>query len=70
MKLAEALNERKAMQERLGRLRVRLAANARVQEGDTPAERPEAAPGGRMSYGGFLMAIWGRRALIRGGARA
>jgi hypothetical protein len=42
MKLAEALNERKAMQERLGRLRGRLVANARVQEGDAPAERPEA----------------------------
>jgi hypothetical protein len=42
MKLAEALNERKAMQERLARLRARLAANARVQEGDAPAERPEA----------------------------
>ena len=42
MKLAEALTERKAMQERLARLRARLVANARVQEGDAPAERPEA----------------------------
>lgn len=41
MKLAEALTERKAMQERLGRLRTRLVANARVQEGDAPAEPPE-----------------------------
>lgn len=41
MKLAEALNERKAMQERLARLRARMVANARVQEGDAPAERPE-----------------------------
>ena len=32
MKLAEALTERKAMQERLARLRARLVANARVQE--------------------------------------
>jgi hypothetical protein len=42
MKLAEALTERKAMQERLARLRARVVANARVQEGDQPAERPEA----------------------------
>jgi hypothetical protein len=42
MKLAEALTERKAMQERLARLRMRLVANARVQEGDAPAERPDA----------------------------
>jgi hypothetical protein len=41
MKLAEALTERKALQERLARLRARLVANARVQEGDVPAEQPE-----------------------------
>jgi hypothetical protein len=40
MKLAEALTERKALQEKLARLRARLTANARVQEGDEPAERP------------------------------
>lgn len=39
-KLAEALVERKALQERLGRLHTRLAASAKVQEGDTPAEEP------------------------------
>lgn len=40
MKLAEALTERKALQEKITRLRARLAANARVQDGDQPAERP------------------------------
>lgn len=37
MKLAEALTERKALQEKVARLRVRLTANARVQEGDAAA---------------------------------
>ena len=41
-KLAEALVERKALQERLTRLHARLAASARVQEGDRPAEQPGA----------------------------
>jgi hypothetical protein len=41
-KLAEALVERKALQERLTRLHARLAASARVQEGDSPAEQPGA----------------------------
>ncbi len=41
-KLAEALVERKALQERLARLQVRLAANAKVQEGETPDEPPTA----------------------------
>ena len=41
MKLAEALTERKTLMEKLARLRARLAANARVQEGDEPAEKPE-----------------------------
>jgi hypothetical protein len=41
-KLAEALVERKALQERLTRLQGRLAASARVQEGDKPAEQPGA----------------------------
>jgi hypothetical protein len=40
MKLAEALNERKSLKEKVDRLRQRLAANARVQEGDAPAEAP------------------------------
>ncbi len=40
MKLAEALIERKALKEKLDRLRQRLAENARVQEGDTPSENP------------------------------
>jgi hypothetical protein len=39
-KLAEALVERKGLQERLGRLQTRLAASAKVQEGDVPAEQP------------------------------
>ena len=41
-KLAEALVQRKGLQERLNRLHVRLAANARVQEGDSPDEPPAA----------------------------
>ncbi len=40
MKLAEALIERKALKEKLDRLRHRLAENARVQEGDAPSEHP------------------------------
>ncbi len=39
-KLAEALVERKSLQERLTRLHVRLAANAKTQEGETPDEMP------------------------------
>ena len=39
-KLAEALVERKGLQERLARLHTRLAASAKVQEGDNPAEQP------------------------------
>src|SRR5260221_2734756 len=39
-KLAEALVERKALQERLTRLQGRLAANAKVQEGEAPDEPP------------------------------
>jgi len=41
MKLAEALVERKALKDRLDRLRRRLQANAKVQEGDQPSEAPE-----------------------------
>lgn len=40
MKLAEALIERKAIKEKLGRLRERLTQNALVQEGETPQEDP------------------------------
>ncbi len=39
-KLAEALVERKGLQQKLGRLQARLAASAKVQEGETPAENP------------------------------
>lgn len=42
MKLAEALNERKELQNRLDRLHERLTANVRVQEGDAPSESPDA----------------------------
>lgn len=42
MKLAEALGERKALQEQVSDLSTRLRANALVQEGDTPSELPEA----------------------------
>ena len=40
MKLAEALIMRADLQTRLEQLRQRLAANARVQEGESPAEDP------------------------------
>lgn len=42
MKLAEALIERKALKEKITRLRERLAQNAQVQEGETPQEEPRA----------------------------
>lgn len=42
MTLAEALVERKGLKDRLDSLKQRLAVNARVQEGDTPTETPEA----------------------------
>lgn len=45
MKLAEALIERKAIKDRLTRLRERLVENAKVQEGDTPQEDPRALLG-------------------------
>jgi hypothetical protein len=41
MKLAEALIRRKALKENLEQLASRLKRVARVQEGDTPAERPQ-----------------------------
>ena len=42
MKLAEALNERKALSHQVGEVTGRLRANALVQEGDTPTEQPQA----------------------------
>ena len=42
MKLAEALALRADRQRYLAQLKSRLLANAKVQEGDTPAEDPEA----------------------------
>jgi hypothetical protein len=42
MKLAEALAERKALATRVSELSARMRANALVQEGDAPAEQPEA----------------------------
>jgi len=41
MKLAEALNQRADLQKRIAQLRERLSNNVKVQEGDTPAEKPE-----------------------------
>lgn len=41
MKLAEALNERAALKKRIAQLSSRLLDNAKVQEGDQPAEDPE-----------------------------
>ncbi|MBR3901304.1 MAG: DIP1984 family protein [Ruminococcus sp.] len=40
MKLATALSERASFQVRLNELQIRLNANAKVQEGDVPAENP------------------------------
>ncbi len=40
MQLAEALIERKALKDKLARLRERLVENAKVQEGDAPQEEP------------------------------
>jgi hypothetical protein len=40
-KLAEALVERKGLQEKLNRLFVRIAANVKVQEGEPPDESPD-----------------------------
>lgn len=40
MKLAEALNLRADLQVRINNLRTRLSINARVQEGEKPAEDP------------------------------
>ena len=42
MKLAQALAERADLQKRVAQLRARLLRNARVQEGEEPAEQPEA----------------------------
>ncbi len=42
MKLAEALSERSDIRTRISVLQSRLAANARVQEGERPAEDPKA----------------------------
>ena len=42
MKLAEALLERSDLQKRLSLLESRLCHNARVQEGESPAEDPKA----------------------------
>ena len=41
MKLATALSERADIQRRISELAVRLNNNAKVQEGDEPAEKPE-----------------------------
>lgn len=41
MKLAEALIRRKALKENIDHLKLRLAKAAKVQEGDTPAERAQ-----------------------------
>jgi hypothetical protein len=40
MKLAEALAQRADYQKRIEQLKARLLRNAKVQEGDTPAENP------------------------------
>lgn len=41
MKLAEALNQRADLQKRVAQIKDRLFNNAKVQEGDKPAESPE-----------------------------
>ena len=42
MKLAEALNLRADTQTRVAQLKERLLSNVKVQEGDEPAEAPQA----------------------------
>lgn len=42
IRLANALSQRSDLQGRLDALRVRLEQNSKVQEGDTPAEDPQA----------------------------
>ena len=42
MKLANALSERGDLQSRLSELQIRLNNNSKVQEGEAPAEQPEA----------------------------
>jgi hypothetical protein len=42
MKLAEALAERKALKNKMEELKQRIYRNAQAQEGEAPAERPEA----------------------------
>ncbi len=42
MKLAEALLEKADLQKRIGQMNERLNSNARVQEGEKPAEDPKA----------------------------
>jgi len=42
MKLAEALMLRADIQKRIDQLKQRLLRNVKVQEGDRPAENPEA----------------------------
>ena len=42
MKLANALSERSQLQTRLRQLETRLLNNAKVQEGEEPAEDPQA----------------------------
>ena len=46
MKLATALAERSALQTRLTELQSRLISNAKVQEGEEPAEDPARASQG------------------------
>ena len=41
MKLAQALADRAAAQQRIEQLRSRLTANAKVQQGEEPAENPQ-----------------------------
>jgi hypothetical protein len=41
MTLGEALTVRADLQKRLGELRARMVASAKVQEGETPAEQPD-----------------------------
>ena len=40
MRLASALTERADLQARLSEIKIRLDCNAKVQEGDEPAEQP------------------------------
>lgn len=57
MKLAEALIQRGDIQKNIAQLRERLMLNAKVQEGDSPAENPEDLMGALASQTAALIEL-------------